>query len=102
MKVTILSNIVTHRRKEKGYKELVDGKYVDATAAILAGLGSELEVDVELSGTSSESELGQEKTQPTTEESGTKSGPDREGSDGEGTDGSDGDELLQIDVSRED
>ena len=101
MKVTILANVVTHRRKEKGCKEPIDGKYEDATAAILAGLGSELEADVELSGTSSESELGQ-KMQPTTEESGTKSGPDREGSDGEGTDGSDGDDLLQIDVSRED
>ena len=30
------------------YKEPVDGKYQDATAAILAGLGSELEADVEL------------------------------------------------------
>ena len=38
-------------------------KYQDATAAILAGLGSELKADVELSGCSSEleSELGQEK-----------------------------------------
>ena len=37
--------------------------YSDTTAAILAGLGSDLEVDVELSGYSSEleSELGQEK-----------------------------------------
>ena len=34
---------------------------------------------MELSGTSSESELGQEKVQPTTEVSGTKSGSDREG-----------------------
>ncbi len=60
------------------YKEPVDGKYQDATAAILAGLGSELEADVELSGCSSESEseLGEENenAQPTTEESGTKSG----------------------------
>ena len=40
------------------------------------GLGSELEADVELSGCSSEleKELGQEKAQPTTEESCTKSG----------------------------
>ena len=79
------------------YKEPVDGKYQDATAAILAGLGSELEADVELSGCSSESELGEENAQPTTEESGTKSGSDEEGidasdevridvSDGEGTD----------------
>ena len=56
------------------YKEPVDGKYEDATA----GLGSELEADVELSGCSSESEseLGEENenAQPTTEESGTKSG----------------------------
>ena len=81
----------------------VDGKYEDATAVILAGLGSELKADVELFGTSSESEseLGQEKVQPTMEESGTKSGSDREGSDGEGTDGSDGDDLLEIDVARE-
>ena len=100
--MTILANIVTHRRKEKGYKEPVDGKYEDATAEILAGLGSELEVDVELSGTSSESELGQEKAQPTMEVSGTKLGSNSEGSDGEGTDGSDSDDLLEIDVSRED
>ena len=40
----------------------MNGKYQDTTAAILAGLGSELEADVELSGCSSESEseLGQE------------------------------------------
>ena len=56
------------------YKEPLHGKYEDATAAILAGVGSELKADVELSGTSSESEseLGQEKAQPTTEELGTK------------------------------
>ena len=84
------------------YKEPTHGKYQDTTAAILAGLGSELEADVELSGCSLEleSELGQEKAQPTTEELGTKSGLDEEGidasdkvcidvSDGEGTDGSD-------------
>ena len=61
MNVTILASMVTHRRKEKGCKEPVDGKYEDATAAILAGLGSELEADMELSGTSSEAELGQKK-----------------------------------------
>ena len=65
------------------YKEPIDGKYQDATAAILAGLGSELEADVELSGCSleSESELGQEKVQPIMEESGTKSGSNEEGRD---------------------
>ena len=76
------------------YTEPVDGKYQDATAAILAGLGSELEADVELSGCSSKSEakLGQENAQPTTEESNTESGSDEEvmvtsdGSDGEDTD----------------
>ena len=57
---------------------------------------------MELSGTSSQSELGQEKVQPTTEESGMKSGSYRKGSDGEGTDGSDRDDLLEKDVSRED
>ena len=75
----------------KRYKEPIDGKYEDAKAATLAGLGSELDADVELSGTSSESEseLGQEKAQPI--ELGTKSAPesDTNGSDGEGTDGSD-------------
>ena len=47
---------------------------------ILAGLGSELEAEVELSGCSSESEseLGQEKAQPTTKELCTKSGLDEE------------------------
>ena len=108
------------------YKEPVDGKYQDATAAILVGLGSELEADVELSGCSSESEaeLGQENAQPTTEESDMKSGSDEEGidasdvSDGEDTDGSDeagtdalgeegldssaGEDLLKIDVLRGD
>ena len=63
---------------------------------------SELKADMELSGTSSQSELGQEKVQPTTEESGMKSGSYRKGSDGEGTDGSDRDDLLEKDVSRED
>ena len=65
------------------YKDPIDGKYQDATAAILAGLGSELEADVELSGCSleSESELGQEKVQPIMEESGTKSGSNEEGID---------------------
>ena len=48
------------------YKEPVDGKYKDATAAILAGIGSELDTNEELSGTSLESELGQEQAQPTT------------------------------------
>ena len=38
------------------YKEPIDGKYQDTTVADLAGLGSELEADVELSGCSSESE----------------------------------------------
>ena len=53
------------------YKEPVDEKYQDATAAILAGLGSELETDVEMSGCSSESEaeLGQQNAHPTAEES---------------------------------
>ena len=61
------------------YKEPVDGKYKDATAVILAGLESELEADEELSDTSSESE-----------------------SEREGTDASDGENLLEIDVSRGD
>ena len=50
----------------ENYKEPVDGKYQDATAAILAGIGSELDTNEELSGTSLESELGQEQAQPTT------------------------------------
>ena len=75
------------------YTEPVDGKYQDATAAILAGLGSELEADVELSGCSSksEAELGQENAQPTTEESDTESGSDEEGIDT--SDGSDGEDT---------
>ena len=65
------------------YKEPIDEKCQDTTAANLAGLGFELQADVELSGCSSELELelGQENAQPTTEESGTKSGSDEESID---------------------
>ena len=112
------------------YTEPVDGKYQDATAAILAGLGSELEADVELSGGSSksEAELGQENAKR--EGSDTESGSDEEGidasdvsdgeykhssdeagtdalgeegtdaSNGEGLDSLAGEDLLKIDVSR--
>ena len=73
----------------------INGKYQDRTAAILAGLGSELEADVEMSGCSleSESELGQweAKPKPTTQEFCTKS--DASGEDG--TDGLDREDLLK-------
>ena len=53
------------------------------SAVIHARLGSEREADVELSGCSSEleSELGQEKAQPVTKESGMKSASDEEDMD---------------------
>ena len=78
------------------YKEPVDGKYTDATAAILAGIGSELDTNEELSG------LGQEQAQPTTTGSGMTPGVNRTGTDnnldeeetddrkGEGSDDSNG------------
>lgn len=63
----------------KHYKEVVDWKYKDTTAAALAGLCSKLKDDMELFSTSSESELGQEWAQPTTKNSCTTSGADRAG-----------------------
>ena len=84
------------------YKEPVDGKYKDATAAFLVGIGFELDANEELSGTSLESELGQEQAQPTTTGSGMTPGVNRTGIDddldeeetddpkGEGSDDSNG------------
>ena len=84
------------------YKETVSGKYVDTTATILAGLSSELRADAELSGCSleSESELDQEKVQPTMEESGIESvlgEQSTDASDKESTNASNGEDTNMSD-----